>query len=78
MRALRPAAFLGFTIKPNIYGSMAAHLLGIPVINNITGLGAMFESRGPLNQLVGGLYRLALGRSAKVFFQNPDDRDLFV
>jgi glycosyltransferase involved in cell wall biosynthesis len=78
LRALRPAAFLGFTIKPNIYGSMAAHLLGIPVINNITGLGAMFERRGPLNRLVAALYRLALGRSAKVFFQNPDDRDLFV
>jgi glycosyltransferase involved in cell wall biosynthesis len=53
-------------------------LLGIPVINNITGLGAMFERSGPLNRLVGTLYRLALGRSAKVFFQNPDDRDLFV
>jgi glycosyltransferase involved in cell wall biosynthesis len=78
LRRLRPAAFLGFTIKPNIYGSMAAHLLGIPVINNITGLGAMFEGRGPLNRLVGGLYRLALRRSAKVFFQNPEDRDLFV
>ncbi len=78
LRALRPAAFLGFTIKPNIYGSMAAHLLGIPVINNVTGLGAMFEGRGPLNRLVGTLYRLALGRSARVFFQNRDDRALFV
>ena len=78
LKALRPAAFLGFTIKPNIYGSMAAHLLGIPVINNITGLGAMFERKGPLNRLVAGLYRIALGRSARVFFQNPDDRDLFV
>lgn len=78
LRALRPAAFLGFTIKPNIYGSIAAHALGIPVINNITGLGAMFERKGPLNRLVGGLYRVALGRSATVFFQNRDDRDLFV
>ncbi|MEO7602155.1 MAG: glycosyltransferase family 4 protein [Sphingomicrobium sp.] len=78
LRALRPAAYLGFTIKPNIYGSIAAHALGIPVINNITGLGAMFERKGPLNRLVGGLYRVALGRSAKVFFQNRDDRDLFV
>ncbi len=78
LRALRPAAYLGFTIKPNIYGSMAAHLLGIPVINNITGLGAMFERKGALNRLVAGLYRIALGRSAKVFFQNPDDRELLV
>ena len=78
LRALRPAAFLGFTIKPNIYGSIAAHALGIPVINNITGLGVVFERTGPLNRLVGGLYRVALERSAKVFFQNRDDRDLFV
>ena len=78
LRALRPAAFLGFTVKPNIYGSAAAHALGIPVINNITGLGVVFERKGPLNRLVGGLYRVALGRSAKVFFQNRDDRDLFV
>ena len=78
LRALRPAAFLGFTIKPNIYGSMAAHLLGIPVINNITGLGAMFERKGLLNGLVASLYRLALRRSARVFFQNQDDHDLFV
>ena len=78
LRRLGPAAFLGFTIKPNIYGSMAAHSLGVPVINNITGLGAMFERKGPLNRLVTALYRLAIGRSAKVFFQNRDDRALFV
>src|SRR5689334_16412259 len=37
LKTLRPVAFLGFTIKPNIYGSIAAHALGIRVINNITG-----------------------------------------
>lgn len=78
LRHLRPDAFLGFTIKPNIYGSLAAHSLNIPVINNITGLGAMFERRGALNRLVTALYRVALGRSAKIFFQNRDDRALFV
>lgn len=78
LRALRPAAFLGFTIKPNIYGSIAANALGIPVINNITGLGVMFERKGPLSRLVDRLYRIALRRSKKVFFQNRDDRDLFV
>ena len=78
LKRLRPAAFLGFTIKPNIYGSMAAHALRVPVINNITGLGAMFERKGSLNRLVTALYRLAIGRSAKVFFQNRDDRALFV
>lgn len=78
MRAERPQAFLGFTIKPNIYGSIAAGLLGIPVVNNISGLGTAFIKRGPLTAVVTMLYRLALGRSRRVFFQNPDDRDMFL
>jgi glycosyltransferase involved in cell wall biosynthesis len=77
LRRLRPAAFLGFTAKPNIYGSLAAHALGIPVFNNISGLGAVFGRRGPLQRLVCGLYTVALRRSSTVFFQNPDDRGLF-
>ena len=74
----RPDVFLGYTVKPNVYGSLAAHWLGIPVVNNIAGLGAVFISGGWLVKLVRGLYRMALGRSATVFFQNPDDRAMFV
>lgn len=76
--AIRPAAFLGFTAKPNIYGSLAASLRGIPVINNISGLGSAFMRPGFLRAVVERLYRLALRRSATVFFQNRDDLDLFV
>ena len=78
LRALRPAAFLGFTAKPNIYGSLAAGVCGVPVINNVSGLGAAFTRPGLLRQIVERLYRLALRRSVAVFFQNADDRDLFV
>lgn len=78
LRALRPLAFLGWTIKPNVYGSLAAHALGIPVINNISGLGTAFIRGGLLTRVVTLLYRAALRRSATVFFQNGHDRDLFV
>ena len=78
LRQLRPDAFLGFTAKPNIYGSLAAHSLGIPVINNISGLGTAFMKDGPLRWIVERLYRLALRRSATVFFQNEEDRQLFI
>ncbi len=78
LRKLRPRAFLGFTVKPNIYGSLAASLLGVPTVNNISGLGTAFMGRGPLNWLVSRLYRLALAKSKRVFFQNRDDLDLFV
>ncbi|AQR75547.1 glycosyltransferase family 4 protein [Sphingomonas sp. LM7] len=75
---LRPAAFLGYTIKPNVFGSLAARLRGTPTINNIAGLGETFLASGLINRLVRGLYRLALDRATVIFFQNPDDRALFV
>lgn len=78
LRRERPAVYLGYTVKPNVYGSLAAHMLGIPVINNIAGLGTVFIKGGWLNRLVRGLYRISLSRAAKVFFQNQDDRQLFV
>ena len=76
-RRLRPAAVLGFTIKPNIYGSIAAGMFGIPVINNVSGLGTVFTRDSMLRRLVEALYRYALRRSQAVFFQNRDDASLF-
>jgi len=78
LQSVRPLAYLGYTIKPNVYGSIAAHGLDIPVINNIAGLGATFINHSPLTCLVKRLYRVALGKSHRVFFQNADDRNLFV
>jgi glycosyltransferase involved in cell wall biosynthesis len=73
-----PDLFLGYTVKPNIYGSLAARTLGIKVINNISGLGTAFISEGILTRIVTALYKLALRHSATVFFQNRDDMDLFL
>jgi glycosyltransferase involved in cell wall biosynthesis len=78
MRLIRPAFFLGFTIKPNIYGSLAARFLGIPVINNVSGLGTAFIKKGMITRIATGLYRKAFQRSATVFFQNDEDRRQFV
>jgi glycosyltransferase involved in cell wall biosynthesis len=77
-RKERPNVYLGYTVKPNIYGSLAAHALGIQVINNIAGLGSVFIKNSWLTRLVRWLYRIALSRSRCVFFQNNDDLDLFV
>jgi glycosyltransferase involved in cell wall biosynthesis len=75
-RELKPAIVLQYTIKPNIYGSIAARALGIPVINNVSGLGAMFT--GGLRETLGRvLYRYAFSRAQLVLFQNSDDRELF-
>lgn len=78
LREVAPAAYLGWTIKPNIWGGLAAARLGIPAINNISGLGTAFMKPGPLQWIVRQLYRLALRRSATVFFQNAVDRQFFV
>ena len=77
-RRLKPALVLQYTIKPNIYGSLAARFLGIPAINNVTGLGAAFEGGGAFEALVHALYRFAFKKVDKLFFQNPDDLELFV
>jgi len=74
----KPLCYLSFTIKPNIYGSFAASLLGIPVINNVAGLGSVFVSSGLTQTLVRSMYRMALRRSRRVFFQNEDDCQLFI
>lgn len=77
-QSVRPFAYLGFTIKPNVYGSLAAGNLAIPVINNIGGLGTTFLHGAMLTRLVKQLYRMSLRRSSRVFFQNRDDRQLFL
>jgi glycosyltransferase involved in cell wall biosynthesis len=74
----RPNMFLGYTVKPNVYGSIAAYFWGVAVINNIAGLGSVFIQNGWLVHILRRLYRLALKNSSKVFFQNNDDRQLFI
>lgn len=78
LAAERPVAFLGYTIKPNVYGSLAAHSLNIPTINNVSGLGTAFIKQSWLTAIVQVLYRVALGSAGRVFFQNEEDRALFV
>lgn len=75
---IRPDVLLCYTPKPNVYGGLAAHAHGIPVINNMTGLGTAFIKQSIATEVLIRLYRIAFRRSATVFFQNPDDRDLFV
>jgi glycosyltransferase involved in cell wall biosynthesis len=74
----RPDVLLAYTAKPNVYGSLAARWMGLPVVNNIAGLGSVFIKGGWLAEVLKSLYRLALARSHRVFFQNPDDLQLFL
>jgi glycosyltransferase involved in cell wall biosynthesis len=82
MSRIKPDYSLGYTIKPVIYGNIAAWLAGVPRhFALITGLGYTFQGevgqRSWLKRIVQSLYRTALGKAHKVFFQNPDDEALF-
>lgn len=77
-KRLRPDIILHYTIKPNIYGSIAAASLGIPTVNNVCGLGTVFLRKSLWSRIAIQLYRWSFRFPKKIFFQNPDDRDLFV
>jgi len=74
----KPDVCLQYTIKPNIYGTLAASFFNIPVINNIAGLGSMFESNGFFSKIALFLYKLSQSKATHIFFQNRDDMQLFV
>lgn len=77
-RRERPSVILNFTPKNNIYSTMAANILGIKVINNIAGLGMVFVDNTITSKVVKLLYKVSQFRADKVFFQNEDDRKLFL
>lgn len=78
MKKERPGAVLTYTIKPNVYGGMAAAGLGIPCIGNVTGLGVAIENPGILRKVTLFLYKAGFGKAKRVFFQNSENRDFFV
>ncbi len=81
-REERPDLLFTSTIKPVIYGCLAARLARIPhIYATITGLGYAFEAdslfKKCVNRLGVLLYRLALSGAEGVFFQNRDDLAVF-
>lgn len=75
---LGPAAWLSWTIKPNVYGAYAAGRAGIPALPNVSGLGTAFIRRNLLTVIARQLYRTGFSRAPTVFFQNQDDRAEFL
>lgn len=78
LRREKPSVFLGYTVKPNVYGGLACRMLGIPSVHNVAGLGTAFIENTWLTRLVRRLYQVGLHGAAHVFFQNPDDLSLFL
>lgn len=73
LRNARPDVYLGFTIKPNTIGALAAKALGVPFIASIAGLGHSFSERNLTMAIAKALYRLTLRSARYVFLQNSED-----
>ena len=76
-KRIKPDVVLHYTIKPNIYGTLAAAITRTPAINNVCGLGTVFLKNNLVSLVAKGLYKLAFAFPNKVFFQNQDDLNLF-
>lgn len=74
----KPEYLLNFTIKPNIYGTLAGKIMGVPVINNVTGLGDIFDTDNLTSKIVKLLYKISFKFPKRVFFQNDDDLEIFL
>lgn len=75
LKRLKPVAVLTYTIKPNIYGGMAARLCRVPQMANVTGLGDAVENGGWMQKLTVTLYKMGLGKARRIFFQNESNRN---
>ena len=78
LRSEKVDIVLTYTIKPNIYGSLVARSIGIPIVCNISGLGTTFIWKDLISRIAVLLYNLSVKKASHVFFQNPEDRDLFL
>lgn len=78
LKSEAPELTITYTIKPNIYGGMACRIRKIPYAVNITGLGTAFQKKGFLRKLVVTLYKQGLKKSDLIFFENIENRKIFV
>lgn len=78
LKKVKPDIAVTYTIKPNVYGGVACRITGITYAGNITGLGTAFESTGMLRKVATLMNKVALKKAKCVFFENSENRDLFV
>ena len=75
---ISPDVIFHNAVKPNIYGTIAASFLKIPIVNNISGLGTVFIKKSFSTYIVRGLYKYSQNKANKVLFQNSEDLKFFV
>ncbi len=78
MKEISPDIVFSYTIKPNIYGAIAARSRKIPIVCNITGLGTAVENGGFAQKITIMLYKYAFTKVKKVYFQNKENQQFFI
>ncbi len=74
----KPDLVITYTIKPNVYGGFAARVARTPYAVNITGLGTAFQNDGMLRKAVTLMYKAGCKKAKIVFFENAENRQIFV
>ena len=78
LRIIRPDIVLTFTVKCNLYAGICRNFVRFEQIANVSGLGEAFDRRGPLNYIISLLYKFAMAKSKRVFFQNNEDMQTII
>jgi len=78
VKNIQPDIIFTYTIKPNIYGAVAAKINRIPYIMNITGLGSTFQKKSILSMIITSMYKIAGEKARRIFFQNRTNMELFL
>ena len=73
----RPDLVITYSIKPNVYAGFACRRLRIPYFVNVQGLGTAFQSK-LMSLIVTVMYRAALRRARRVFFENEENAKDFL
>ena len=77
-KKIKPQIIFHYTIKPNIYGTIAAKFVNIPSIAITTGLGYAFINENIVSKIVKMMYKFSLRYAYQVWFLNRDDENVFI
>ena len=75
---IKPDQVITYTVKPNVYGGIVCRIKKIPYAVNITGLGTTFHNEGALKKIIVSFYKVACRKARVVFFENEENRQIFI
>ncbi len=78
LKVIKPDMVITYTIKPNVYGGIVSRMMKIKYAINITGLGTAFQNEGFLKKIIVRLYRTACKKAKVVFFENEENKQIFI